>query len=74
MSTLRALNGATPQTGEFIVTRAVVRVRTANGSGRGIVHLVEHLRDESFSGTVTLIMQRGTLRTIRLEDRAEIDG
>jgi hypothetical protein len=74
MSTLRALSGATPETGEFIVTRAVVRVRTANGAGRGIVSLVDHLRNESFSGTVTLVMQRGTLRTIRLEDRAEIES
>jgi hypothetical protein len=72
MSTLRALNGRTKETGEIVMTRCVVRKRTMNGTP--VEALFVFLLRENFTGTVTLGMSQGHVRTIAVEDRQEING
>ncbi len=72
MSALRALNGRTEETGEIVMTRCVVRKRTMNGTP--IDSLFIFLLRENFTGTVTLGMSSGHVRTIAVEDRQDIEG
>lgn len=69
MSSLRALSGATPITGEFTESRAVVRKRTANASNESLGSLISILKRENFSGTITVGMTQGNIRTLSAEDR-----
>ena len=72
MSSLRALSGRTRQTGEIVVTRCIVRKRMMDGMP--MEPLFRLLTTENFTGTVTLGVYRGGVRTISVEDRQEIDG
>lgn len=72
MSALRALQGRTKQTGEIIMTRCVVRKRTMNGTPMDALFVL--LLRENFTGTLTLGMSQGRVRTIAAEDRQDIDG
>lgn len=71
-SAIRALNGRTQATGEFVTTRCVLRKRTMNGTPMDTLFV--YLLRENFTGTVTLGMSQGRVRTIAAEDRQEIEG
>lgn len=72
MSSLRARTGVTAITGEFTTSRAVVRKRTANASNASVERLILILNREQFTGTVTIGMSDGHVRTIKAEDSADI--
>ncbi len=72
MSALRALNGRTKITGEIVVTRCMVRRRVMDGTP--LAALEAFLRDDNFTGVVALGVSRGSIRTIAVEDRQEIDS
>lgn len=72
MSALRARTGVTAITGEFTESRAVVRKRTANASNASVGNLILILNRELFTGTVTIGMSQGHVRTIAAEDSADI--
>lgn len=74
MSALRSLTGVTPITGEFVVTRCMVRVQKSNASNDSYTRLVAILQRSRFTGTVTIGMTEGNVRTLSAEDRAPLDG
>lgn len=71
-SPIRALSGRTQVTGEIVMTRCVVRKQVMNGTSMDA--LTTYLLRENFTGTVTLGVSHGRVRTIAAEDRQEIDG
>lgn len=54
------------------MTRCVVRKRTMNGTPMDALFVL--LLRENFTGTLTLGMSQGRVRTIAAEDRQDIDG
>lgn len=58
--------------GEFAETKAVLRCRSANGSNESLARLMVILKRENFTGTVTIGITGGSLRTIKAEDRTTI--
>lgn len=72
MSTLRALNGRTQIIGEVVVTRCVVRRQTMRDVA--LEAISAWLKRESFTGTVTLGVAQGHIRTMSAEDRQDIPG
>ncbi len=73
MSTaLRALNGRTQATGEVVMTRCVVRKQVMRNVALDVIS--EWLQRESFTGTVTLGVSQGHIRTMSAEDRQDIEG
>lgn len=72
MSALRALSGRTQVTGEIVMTRCVVRRRVMDGTP--LEALEAFLRADNFTGSVVLGVSRGSIRTIAVEDRQDIEG
>ncbi len=67
MSNLRAVNGRMQ---EIVVTHCVVRKQTMDGTP--LDALVAYLLRENFTGTVTLGVSHGRIRTISAEDRQDV--
>lgn len=66
---MKAPIGLTIVTGEFIEAKTLVRCRTASGSVESLSRLMVILKREKFTGTVTVGMCSGGVRTIKAEDR-----
>jgi len=72
--TLRAKTGVTPETGEFLETKAVVRTRACTGSVESVPTLLGILTREKFTGKVIVEMSQGGIRRMSAEDRQAIGG